>query len=83
MKIYIAWSAYLYTPWLCQIPGSTFAQYNLLSSDNYEVKTAFELFYRDLYIESSNSSTATQVRSCLFNLNKFVQKNNLKKLEKN
>ena len=53
------------------------------SRDDYEFKTVFELFCRDLHIDSSDSSTATQVRSCLFNLNKLFRKNNLKKLEKN
>ena len=55
----------------------------LTSCDDYEVKTAFELFHSDLHIDRSYSSTATQVRSCLFNLNKLFHKNNLKKLERN
>ena len=53
------------------------------SCNDYEVKTVFELFYRDLHIDSSDFSTATQVRSSLFNLNKLFHKNNLKNLERN
>ena len=53
------------------------------SCDDYEVKTIFELFYRDLHIDNNDLLTTTQVRSRLFNLSKLFHKNNLKKLERN
>ena len=53
------------------------------SCDDYEVKTIFELFYRDLRIDNNVLLTTTQVRSRLFNSSKLFHKNNLKKLERN